>query len=110
MPLVAGLLLLVVVLLVLGAILGVALNLLWYLLAGLVIGALARVVVPGTSGLGLLPTALFGIGGALIGGTVADEVLGWGFIGSLLVSVAVAALLVAGFVAIARRDRHTETT
>lgn len=104
MAVIAGVLLLIVVLLIGGAILGVALNLLWYLLVGLVIGAIARLFVPNTGGMGLLATSLFGVGGALIGGMLADEVFDWGTLGSLALSVLVAVLLVAAFGGIARRD------
>lgn len=109
MPIIAGILLLIIVLLVGGAILGVALNLLWYLLVGLVIGALARLVVPNTAGMSLIATSLFGIAGALLGGMVANEVLGLGRLGSLLASVAVAALLLAAFAGVASRDRRKRT-
>lgn len=109
MPVLAAVLLVVLVLLVGGAILGVALNLLWYLLVGLVIGALARLVVPGTGGMGLLATSLFGIGGALLGGMLADEVFDWGLLGSLVLSVLAAALLVIAFSSVVRRDRKERT-
>lgn len=105
MPIIVGVLLLVVVLLVGGAILGAALNLVWYLLVGLVIGALARLVVPNTGGMSLIATALFGVAGALIGGMLANHLLDWGTIGSLLLSVAVAAVLVAAFAGSASRGR-----
>lgn len=104
MPILVGVLLLVIVLLVGGAILGVALNLIWYLLVGLGIGALARVVVPNTGGLGMLPTMLYGVAGALIGGMLADEVFDWGLIGSLVLSVAIAAVLIVALGSLGARD------
>ena len=47
-----------------------------FLVAGLVIGALARVLKPGRQNLGLLATLGLGVVGSLVGGVVA------GFIGS----------------------------
>lgn len=107
MPVLVGFLLLVIVLLIGGALLGVALNLIWYLLVGLVIGALARLIVPNTGGMGLLATSLYGIAGSLIGGMVADKVLDWGLFGSLVLSVAAAALLVAALGSLGARDESS---
>lgn len=103
MPILVGVLLLVVALLIGGALLGVALNLIWYLLVGLVIGAGARLLVPDTAGMSLVATSLYGVGGALIGGMVADEVFDWGLLGSILLSIGVAAILIAVFSAVASR-------
>jgi uncharacterized membrane protein YeaQ/YmgE (transglycosylase-associated protein family) len=46
-------------------------NILGWVIAGLIVGALARVLVPGRQPMGLLMTALLGIVGALIGGGLA---------------------------------------
>ncbi len=108
MPVLVGVLLLVVALLIGGALLGIALNLIWYLLVGLVIGAVARLIVPKTAGMGLLATSLYGIGGALIGGMVADEVFDWGLLGSVITSVAVAAFLIVVFSAVASRGKQAD--
>jgi uncharacterized membrane protein YeaQ/YmgE (transglycosylase-associated protein family) len=62
-----------------------------------VIGALARLILPGVQPLGLLETALFGIAGSLLGGIVAKRLLHVGSLLQLLVSIGVAALLVAAF-------------
>jgi uncharacterized membrane protein YeaQ/YmgE (transglycosylase-associated protein family) len=63
---------------------------------GLIIGALARLIVPGTGGMGLLATAFAGIAGSLLGGLVTrylvDPREDW--IG-LLIAVGCAALVVA---------------
>jgi uncharacterized membrane protein YeaQ/YmgE (transglycosylase-associated protein family) len=69
-----------------------------FLVAGLVIGALARMVRSGTQGLSLVATLGLGVVGSLIGGTIAG-VLGTGSIGELnvlgfILSVVAAALLV----------------
>jgi uncharacterized membrane protein YeaQ/YmgE (transglycosylase-associated protein family) len=42
-----------------------------FLVAGLVIGALARLIVPGKQNLGILATLLLGAVGSVIGGTIA---------------------------------------
>lgn len=47
------------------------------LIVGLIIGALARLVTPGTAGLGCLPTVAVGVGGAFLGQLIAS-VLGAG--------------------------------
>lgn len=85
----------IVILVVLGwAILGLALKLLWWALVGLVIGALARLVLPGRQEIGWLWTAGAGVAGALLGGVVANA-LELGTILQFVVAVAVAAALIA---------------
>jgi uncharacterized membrane protein YeaQ/YmgE (transglycosylase-associated protein family) len=69
-----------------------------FLVAGLIIGALARLFKPGRQNLGLLATLGLGLVGSLIGGTVA-WVLGTGSIWELnilgfVLSVVAAVLLV----------------
>ncbi|NUR97970.1 MAG: hypothetical protein HOV67_22290 [Kribbellaceae bacterium] len=48
-----------------------------FIIAGLVIGALARLFTPGKQKLGLLATLLLGLAGSVIGGTIAS-ILGTG--------------------------------
>src|SRR4051812_49903342 len=43
-----------------------------FIIAGLVIGALARLIKPGKQRLGLLATLLLGLAGSVIGGVVAN--------------------------------------
>ena len=43
-----------------------------FIVAGLVIGALARLLKPGRQRLGLLATLLLGLAGSVIGGTLAN--------------------------------------
>jgi uncharacterized membrane protein YeaQ/YmgE (transglycosylase-associated protein family) len=43
-----------------------------FLVAGLVIGALARLILPGRQRIGLLWTLVLGVVGSLIGGTIAN--------------------------------------
>ncbi|HEV3407559.1 MAG TPA: hypothetical protein VG079_02625 [Gaiellaceae bacterium] len=85
----------IIVLLVVGwAVVGLALKLLWWALLGLVIGALARLILPGRQAIGWLATAGAGVAGALLGGIIADA-LEWGSLLQFLLAVAVAAALIA---------------
>jgi len=85
----------IILLIVVGsAVVGLALNLLWWALIGVVIGALARLVLPGRQTIGLLATAAAGVGGALLGGIIADAV-GVGSVLQFVIAVAVATGLVA---------------
>lgn len=43
-----------------------------FLVAGLVIGLLARLILPGRQRIGILMTVLLGVVGSLIGGTIAN--------------------------------------
>jgi uncharacterized membrane protein YeaQ/YmgE (transglycosylase-associated protein family) len=85
--------LLVVVLALLfgGVLIGLAFELLWLALTGLIIGALGRLVLPGTQQISLPTTALVGIGASLLGGILAD-VFDAGWLVRLLVAVALAAI------------------
>lgn len=73
-------------------------------IAGLVIGALARLIIPGRQRIGLLMTALIGAAGSIIGGLLATEVLDVGGIAQFVLAIVVAAVLVA-VVDGASRDR-----
>ena len=69
-----------------------------FIIAGLVIGALARLIKPGKQNLGLVATLLLGIVGAIIGGVIAN-LLGTGDIFELnvlgfIVAVVAAVLLI----------------
>jgi uncharacterized membrane protein YeaQ/YmgE (transglycosylase-associated protein family) len=50
-------------------------NILWVILAGIVIGFLARLLMPGRDPVGFLMTVVIGVAGALIGTYLWDEVL-----------------------------------
>jgi uncharacterized membrane protein YeaQ/YmgE (transglycosylase-associated protein family) len=69
-------------------------SILGYIVVGAIVGIVARLLVPGTSGMGLLVTIVVGIIGAVIGGWLAgavfEETEGVDWIASILV----AALLV----------------
>ena len=79
------------------------------LLVGLLIGALARLVTPGTAGLGCLPTVAIGVGGAFLGQLLANA-LGAGYADQgwlgLLFSVLGAVLILLLLQAIAGRPRR----
>lgn len=91
----------IVVLLVLSILLFVVLpligatlmQLVWALVTGLVLGGLARLIVPGRTKLGCLTTALVGVAGSLLG-TVAARALETGWFGRTLLQVGVAVVLV----------------
>jgi len=72
------------------------------IVSGLVIGALARLAVPGRQAIGILVTLLVGVAGAFVGGAIAG-VFSENFWVTLLVQVIVAAVLVAY---LAGRDRN----
>jgi uncharacterized membrane protein YeaQ/YmgE (transglycosylase-associated protein family) len=93
MTLLLILLAIVLIIVIGGAVIGFALKLLWWALIGLLIGALARLVIPGRQAMGWLATALVGIGGALLGGIIADAIDVGGLV-QFLIAVVVAALLV----------------
>ena len=63
-----------------------------WIIFGFVVGLLARAIMPGRQGMGLLMTTLLGIAGSFVGGLIASwitgnrvhEAHGAGFIGSVL--------------------------
>ena len=65
------------------------------LIDGLVIGGLGRLAVPGPDPMPLWATILFGLAGGLLGGGVGLALAGW--LGAILVSVIVAALLIIAY-------------
>jgi uncharacterized membrane protein YeaQ/YmgE (transglycosylase-associated protein family) len=73
------------------------------ILIGIVIGVLARLVLPGRQHIGVLATILLGIAGALVGGVVASQ-LGEGDIWELnAVGTIVGVIAAVLFIAIAER-------
>lgn len=78
-----------------------------WIVIGLVVGALAKLVMPGRDPGGIVITILLGIGGALLGGAIGrvlglygpDQAAGW------IVSILGAVLLLAAYRAVAGR-RH----
>ncbi|HMG37169.1 MAG TPA: GlsB/YeaQ/YmgE family stress response membrane protein [Blastocatellia bacterium] len=49
---------------------------LWWLIVGLIVGALARFLVPGRDPMGLLATILLGVAGSFVGGFIGSVI--WG--------------------------------
>lgn len=48
-----------------------------WLIVGLIVGALARLIMPGRDPMGCLMTALLGIAGSIVGGLI-GRLIGWG--------------------------------
>ena len=86
----------ILLLLIGGWVIGLAFKLLWFVLIGILIGALARAVLPGRQGLSWLWTAGAGIVGSLLGGILAD-VFDAGSLVQFLVAIGLAAILIALF-------------
>ncbi len=78
----------------LGTIIGFAWPLIAYVAVGAVIGGLGRLLVAGTSGIGILPTLLAGLIGSVAGGIIA-ETADLGRVLGFVVSVLIAAVAVA---------------
>jgi uncharacterized membrane protein YeaQ/YmgE (transglycosylase-associated protein family) len=71
---------------------------LWWILIGLVVGAVGRLVVPGRQHIGILLTILIGVVAAIIGGILTAAVLGAGHtVITFIVAVLLAALAVSLF-------------
>jgi uncharacterized membrane protein YeaQ/YmgE (transglycosylase-associated protein family) len=80
-----------------------------FIVAGLIIGALARLIKPGKQRLGIIATLLLGLVGSIIGGTIAS-LLGTGDIWELnvlgFVLAVVAAVLLIGVAEGIAQRRH----
>ena len=50
------------------------LHIIWMIILGLIVGAIARLIVPGRHHMGVIATALLGIAGAYVGGTLGSVV------------------------------------
>ena len=85
------------------------------IIVGLIVGALARLIMPGKQSIGVIMTIVLGILGSLIGSWVTYQVGysnsngGWAVI-PFLVGVVVAAILIAAYVAITGRRGSTHGT
>ena len=82
---------------------------LWWMVIGLVAGALARLVVPGRQSMGLALTLALGLAGSLLGGFVSPMVFGYdpwapGFhAGGVIMSTIGAVVVLGGYVLIFQR-------
>jgi uncharacterized membrane protein YeaQ/YmgE (transglycosylase-associated protein family) len=72
---------------------GLVLKLLWWAIIGLVLGAIARAILPGDQKIGLLRTAGAGVAAALLGGII-GHILGVGNFLQFVVAVIVAVVIV----------------
>lgn len=65
----------------------------WYVIAGLIIGALARLILPGKQQMSILMTMLLGVVAAVIGGLIWNAIFptnaGVAWIGSIIVAVVI---------------------
>lgn len=76
-------------------------SILMFILFGLIVGFLARAIMPGRQSMGFLATALVGIGGSFVGGIIGNLMSGAplldlhssGFIGSIVGSLIVLAIM-----------------
>jgi uncharacterized membrane protein YeaQ/YmgE (transglycosylase-associated protein family) len=70
----------------------------WWILIGLVVGAVARLVIPGRQHIGIIVTILIGIVAAIVGGILTAALLGAGHtLITFIVAVLLAALVVSAF-------------
>jgi len=82
----------------------------WWILIGLVVGAVARLVIPGRQHIGILVTILIGIVAAIVGGILTAAVLGAGHtLITFIVAVLLAALAVSAFATRGYGRYHTRS-
>lgn len=65
------------------------------IIVGLIIGALGRLVVPGSQPIGFVATVAAGLCGSLFGGFLGQHVLDLGRLATVLIEVGISALVVA---------------
>jgi uncharacterized membrane protein YeaQ/YmgE (transglycosylase-associated protein family) len=96
---------------------GALVHILWMLIVGLVAGAIAKLVMPGKDGGGVLTTMLLGVGGSFLAGLL-GRALGWyrpgqgaGIVGSIVGAVILLAIyrLAIGR-GLGRHDRRVDRT
>ena len=85
-------------------------NILTWIILGLVAGAIAKAIHPGRDPQGCIVTMIIGIVGAVLGGFIATNLLGWGSVNgfnlySILVATAGAVLALAIYTALTRNRR-----
>ncbi|MDQ6838583.1 MAG: GlsB/YeaQ/YmgE family stress response membrane protein [Actinomycetota bacterium] len=90
-----ALLVILVLLFVVLPLIGLALwTLITTVVVGLIIGAVARLVIPGQQPIGLLATVVCGLSGSIIGGFLGQHVLKMSGLPTVLLEIVVAALAV----------------
>lgn len=87
-------------------------NILTWLVIGIVVGLLARLVVPGKQGIGIVPTIIIGVLGAMLGGFISYSLLDVQDNGGiqwipLILAVIIGALGVAAYTRIAAKKHVT---
>ena len=86
-------------------------GILWTLIVGLVVGALAKLFMPGKDPGGVIITMLLGVAGSLVSGFL-GRALGWysspGSGPGIIVSI-IGAMLLLGIYRLVVRRRHTRT-
>lgn len=84
-------------------------SLVWFLLVlflfGLIVGAIARLLVPGPQPFGILGTAAAGVGGAFLGGLIGRLLFGPGYAPGWIMSI-LGAVLIVWLVGRGRRRRR----
>ena len=80
-------------------------SILWYILIGLGIGVLARIILPGRQNLGIIMTILLGALGAFLAGQIGEWLGWWTFPSWLGIGVAVvfAIILIGIYVGLKRK-------
>lgn len=68
-------------------------EIIWYILVGLVVGFLARLLMPGRDPVGIIGTIVIGVVGAIVGGYLWEAIFGEdnegiAWIGSIIVAMA----------------------
>jgi uncharacterized membrane protein YeaQ/YmgE (transglycosylase-associated protein family) len=87
----------IVVLFVVGwIVVGLVLKLLWWALIGLIVGFLARLILPGKQKIGIVATAGAGVAAAFLGGVI-GHIVGVGSILQFVIAV-IAAVVIVGAV------------
>ena len=94
MLIVIGVLVAIIALFVIGAlVVGLVFKLLWWALIGVVIGAIARLILPGKQRIGILATIGAGLAGSFLGGVI-GHVIGVGNFLQFVIAVIVAMVIV----------------
>ncbi|HZU20838.1 MAG TPA: hypothetical protein VE982_06440 [Gaiellaceae bacterium] len=97
----------IVVLLVVAFLLvGVVIKVLWWALLGLVLGVMARLILPGKQEIGLLATAGSGIAAAFLGGVI-GHIVGVGNVLQFVIAAIVAVVIVGAVSATNAASRAT---
>jgi uncharacterized membrane protein YeaQ/YmgE (transglycosylase-associated protein family) len=78
-------------------------SILWWILVGIIVGAVARLAIPGPTPMGWIITIVIGIVGAIIGGYIATAIGTTSRFLEFILAVLVAVALCFGYGALTRR-------